>query len=516
MLDKIMRLISLVITVNEMRVLETNTIGLGIPLIRLMEAAGKSVADTIASRISPKEADKIVVLMGRGGNGGDSLVASRYLASKGYHVEIVPAYRPELINHPDTRENYQIVSRMDSIIIHKPGTIDPIRNADIIIDGLLGTGVKGSLREPIKTLVEEANKTSAKLKLAIDTPTGLNPDTGEIHGVAFKADITVTFHDVKPGLLKNPDITGEIIVANIGIPPEAQTYVGPGDVLYNIPPRKPDTHKGMAGKIAVIGGSYRFTGAPALSGLAALEAGSDLAFIIVPSSVRNIIASYSPELITLPYEGEYLEPRHVETILKYIEEIRPHVVVIGPGLGRLPETLEAAKKIIDELLRRNINLVIDADALRTIEFGKTIFNGRTVLTPHRGEFKAFTNIALSGKPVEDMEKVVEAAKTLNATILLKAPIDIISDGYQIKLNKTGNPYMSIGGTGDVLTGIVASILAKTNNPFISACVGAYINGLVGDYLLHEKKTVSPINIIKTLNYVINNPLEIHVKTYLNK
>lgn len=506
----------MVITVNEMRILETNAVALGIPLIRLMEAAGKSVADVIVSRILPETAPNVVILMGRGGNGGDALVAARYLASKGYRVEIIPAYKPELINHPDTRENYLIITRMNSITVHKPGTIDPLRNADIIIDGLLGTGVKGPLRDPIKTLVEKANETKAKLKVAIDVPTGMDPDTGEVHGPVFKADITVTFHDVKPGLLKNPDITGEIIVANIGIPPEAQIYVGPGDVIYNIPQRRPDTHKGMAGRIAVIGGSYRFTGAPALSGLAALASGSDLAFIIVPSEIRDIIASYSPELITLPYDGRYLEIKHIETILKYIDEIRPHVIVIGPGIGRRPETLEAIKKIIGEVLKKNINLVIDADALRAIEYGKTKFNGKAVLTPHRGEFKAFTNIVLSGDPRKDSDHVARVARELNATILLKAPIDIISDGYRTRFNRTGNPFMSIGGTGDVLTGVVASILAKTNNPFISACIGSYINGLAGDFLLHEKEAVSPTNIINVLNSVLNNVLDVHLKVYLNK
>ncbi len=507
------------ITVSMMRIIELNTVALGIPLIRLMEAAGKSVADTVAKYIEEKGIGRdplIVVLMGRGGNGGDSLVAARYLSSLGYNIHIVPAYRPELINHPDTRVNYEIVSRLESITIHKPGDTNVLRNADIIIDGLLGTGVRGELREPIKSMVVEANNSKAKLRVAIDTPTGLNPDTGEVHGVAFRADITITFHDVKPGLLKRPDIVGEVIVANIGVPQEAYRFIGPGDAVYGIPQRSRDFHKGMGGRVMIIGGSDKYTGAPALSGLASLASGSDLAFIVVPEKTRNIIASYSPELITLPYPGDHLGPSVLDLITKYVEETRPHVVVIGPGIGRRDETLEAIRELFKIFLERDTYMVIDADALRAIRYDETKFGYRAVLTPHRGEFKTITGVKLSGEYLKDSEHVMRAAKRLEATILLKAPIDIISDGEKTRYNRTGNPYMSIGGTGDVLTGIVASVLAKTSDPFRSACIGAYLNGLAGDYLLRNHKHVSPISIINTLPEIIFDPLNIHLKTYIGE
>ncbi len=500
------------ITVKDMRIIELNTVSLGIPLIRLMEAAGKSVAEAIISRLKPGEAGRIVVLMGRGGNGGDGIVAARYLDSFGYNVEILPAYREELINHPDTLENYSIVKRLTTIKIHRPGRLDVLDGAGVIIDGLLGTGVKGELRDPIKSIVEKANKVNTKLKVAIDTPTGLNPDTGDIHGIAFKADITVTFHDLKPGLLKRKDIAGEIIVADIGVPRDATIYVGPGDIVYNVPDRPKDAHKGSSGRILVIGGSNKYTGAPALAGLAALAAGSDLAFIACPESIRDIIAGYSPELITIPYPGKYLSIESLDHILKTIEEYRPHVIIVGPGLGRRPETLEAVRRLLDKLVEENKRIVIDADALKAIDYDRMKFKGKAVLTPHRGEFKSIT-----GKTVEQgqegAETVAEAARRLEATILLKAPIDIISDGERLKYNRTGNPYMAIGGTGDVLTGIVASMYALTGDPFVSASIAAYINGLAGDYLLKNGEKVSPTNIIKVIDKVIKDPLNIHINTY---
>jgi hydroxyethylthiazole kinase-like uncharacterized protein yjeF len=501
------------ISVLETRIVEMNTVGMGIPLIRLMEAAGKSVADTITSRITPKEAGSVVVLMGRGGNGGDSLVAARYLDSRGYSVTVVPAYRPELISSPDTRANYEIVSRIGTIRIMMPGDTSPLKDAGVIVDGLLGTGVRGELREPIKSMVEEANNSKAKLRVAIDTPTGVDPDTGEIHGLAFKADVTVTFHDVKKGLLKAKYYTGEIIVANIGIPREAAIYVGPGDVAYRLPGRPRDAHKGSSGRVVIVGGSYSYTGAPSLAGLAALKAGVDLSFIITPEPVRSIIASYSPELITIPYAAKNLSLDVLEEVEKQIESLRPHVVVVGPGLGRRPETLEAARKLLSWLIEKEYYIVIDADALKSFKIGEISFNGKAILTPHRGEFSTLTGVKLTGDPREDTNIVKDAAGKLKAVILLKAPIDIISDGSRFKLNRTGNPYMAIGGTGDVLTGITAAFLARTRDPFTAAYIAAYVNGLAGDLLLHRGEHVSPTNIIGILDKVLSKPLEYHMEAY---
>ncbi len=505
----------MVVSVREMRILETNTVALGIPLIRLMEAAGKSVADTVASRIGPGEAGRVVVLMGRGGNGGDGLVAARYLDSMGYSVEVVPAYRAELISSPDTRANYEIVSRTGTIKVHRPGSVEAIRDAGVIIDALLGTGVRGELREPIRSIVLEANHTDAKLKVAVDTPTGVDPDTGEVHGLAFMADVTVTMHDVKEGLLKAREYTGEIVVGNIGIPRAAHLYVGPGDIAHGLPPRPRNAHKGSMGRIVVVGGSHSYTGAPALSGLSALHSGADLSFVIVPEEARVIIASYSPELITISYSGGYLRPEILGTVVDKVSEYRAHAVIIGPGLGRRPETLEAVEALIEALIDKEVFMVIDADALKAPGIRRLDFKGRAVLTPHRGEFKGLTGVKLSGDPSIDAPVVKEAAGGLNAVILLKSPIDIVTDGSRLRYNRTGNPYMSIGGTGDVLTGVVAAVLVRTRDPFAAACMGAYVNGLAGDLLLKRGRHVSPVNIINILHEVFADPLERHLEAYMS-
>ena len=497
-----------------MRILETNSIGLGIPLRMLMEAAGKNVADYIASKLSPEEAGRVVVMFGKGGNGGDGLVAARYLSRLGYCVELLPAYPLEAIGHPDTRANLDIVLRLESIKMHKYGNVDVIDGAGVIVDALLGTGVRGKLRGIIRDYVEKANSIDARLKVAIDTPTGLNPDTGEIHGIAFKADATVTMHDIKPGLLKNREYVGEIIVANIGIPPDAWLFVGPGDVVHGIPGKPKDAHKGMGGRILVVGGSRYYTGAPALAGVAALSVGADLSFVIVPETIRGVIASYTPEIITATVPGDHFKPSDLEILEKYIAEFRPHTIVFGNGLGRDPETIDFAMEFIKWVVNRRIPIVIDADGLKGIMYGRMKLAWKAIVTPHRGEFKALTGEALKGDPWSDIEKLIEASKALEATILLKAPIDVIVYGDNYRFNRTGNQGMTIGGTGDVLAGIAGAVYAKTNDPFESASIAAYLNGLAGDYIYYiEKDNPSPARIVEVLSRIINNVLDTHLTTY---
>lgn len=502
------------ITTREMRVLEMNTVALGIPLLNLMEAAGKSVADYIYSKISPERGVEVTVLAGKGGNGGDGFVAARYLSEMGYRVQVILSHSPSEIEHPDAARNFQVLKKMTSVRIRsadEEGLV--LQESDVIVDALLGTGVKGELRGTVRRLVEEANKTPFKLKVAVDTPTGLNPDTGEIHGVAFKADVTITFHDIKPGLLKRPEYTGEIVVAKIGIPLEASLYVGPGDVAYRLPPRPPTAHKGSSGRVLAIAGSEKYVGAAYLAAKAALLAGVDLSFLLVPKSIRSIVAGLSPDIITIPYDGEYLSPIHVDVVEKTIDEIKPHVVAIGPGLGSRSETIEAVKGIIRKVLERDLPMVIDADALKAVKEMNETLRYKAVLTPHRGEFRYLTGVDLGENPLEKASLVKEYARRKESIILLKAPIDIISDGTRIRFNKTGNPYMAVGGTGDILTGLVAGFIARSRDLFDAACVAAYVNGVAGDYMLRNQGYVVASEMLNYVPLVLSKPLELHTYLY---
>lgn len=243
------------------------------------------------------------------------------------------------------------------------------------------------------------------------------------------------------------------------------------------------SHKGDFGRLLVIGGSKRYTGAPALaalSAMASLRAGVDLVLVAAPERAANIIASFSPNLITEPLEGGFVSMRNMKKI-NYLAG-KFDAISIGSGLGEEKETGKFVTKFIEKIRKP---CVIDADAIKALK--KKRLGDNFVLTPHAYEF-----YNISGeKPKQDITgraKVVEKfAKKINSTILLKGAIDIISDGKRTALNRTGNPYMTTGGTGDVLTGICGSLLAQGISPFKSACASAYITGRAGDLAVKKKK-----------------------------
>ncbi|MFH1432141.1 MAG: NAD(P)H-hydrate dehydratase [archaeon] len=233
--------------------------------------------------------------------------------------------------------------------------------------------------------------------------------------------------------------------------------------------------KGDYGRLLVVGGSRIYTGAPALSALAAINSGCDIAVVAAPHRAADIVASFSPALITVPLDGDYLRPDHVGSLLRYSE--RSDALVIGPGLTRETVVLRA---IADFMNRVEIPCVIDADAIYAYsEYGKKMNALSCIVTAHRGEFLALTGVDLSSK--KDIVKEVEAAaKKFGAVILLKGHLDIISDGKRTVVNKTGNPYMTKGGTGDVLAGICGALLGRGVSAFDAAVAGAYISGAAGD------------------------------------
>lgn len=247
-----------------------------------------------------------------------------------------------------------------------------------------------------------------------------------------------------------------------------------------IKPRVQTAHKGDYGRILVVGGSKEYVGAPALTGMAALASGADLVTIAAPEKAAWAINALSPNLITRKLEGEFLVPAHVDGLVKLLPKF--DCVVVGNGLGEQKETIEAVKELFKKVVNKPI--IVDADA-----FKAKVVPKKAVLTPHQREFE---NSGL-GKAPSDLEKrkeaVLAAAKTSKTTILLKGPVDIISDGKRLEENRTHNPEMTVGGTGDTLTGILATFLAQSGKPFESACAAAWVNGMTGDLCLKYKRRV---------------------------
>jgi NAD(P)H-hydrate epimerase len=239
--------------------------------------------------------------------------------------------------------------------------------------------------------------------------------------------------------------------------------------------RNPWSHKGDFGKLLIIGGSRRYTGSPALAALAALHTGVDLTLVAAPERAANVIAGFSPDLITEPLAGDAIMPFHLDLLLSLAEKY--DAVVIGGGLGTNPATF----KLVDMFLEKtNKPCVVDADAIKALEGCRKKLKQNFILTPHPGEFKILTGVTPSMDLAERGNQTKDAAKTLNCVVLLKGHIDFISDGNKIVSNDTGSVYMTKGGTGDTLAGICGALLAKKTDPMTAAVVGAYINGKAGE------------------------------------
>jgi len=293
------------------------------------------------------------------------------------------------------------------------------------------------------------------------------------------------------------------------LPYEFESFAGPGDISLVVKPRPSEAHKGDFGRLLVIGGSEVFSGAPTLVALAALRTGVDLAYIAAPQKTAYAIASMSPNLITVKLEGEHLNLRNNAVIKRYLEVSTG--AVVGPGLGLHKETKDAVNEIITLIEAAKTPLLLDADGLKAFAESKRKANIPLVLTPHAGEYKILTGRTPPANLRERAEEVQTTAQELGATILLKGNVDIISDGKKTKLNFTGNPSMTVGGTGDVLSGIIGAFLAQKADPFEAAVAGAFLNGAAGDFVKSEKGYhMVPTDLIDWIPKVMDNPMA-HLK-----
>jgi NAD(P)H-hydrate epimerase len=501
------------ISSRQMRALEINAEYYGVSLLQLMENAGRDIAVEVVSRFPATS--RVVIFCGLGGNGGDGFVTARHLCSLGYKVTVVLAGRSEDIRHEAALRNWKALLPLNQIIsiIEVPdSSIIPVVEADVIVDSLLGTGTKGKLKPPIAQLVECINNLTA-FKIAVDTPSGIDSDTGEVLGSAVKSNLTVTFHAPKIGLGIAKKHVGELLVKDIGLPKQLENYAGPGDVLSVGKRRSLQAHKGDFGRLLVIGGSEVYSGAPSLVSLAALRTGVDIVYTAAPEKTSQAISSLSPDLITIKLEGKHLKPRNLDKLKPYIETV--DAVALGPGLGLASETIEFVKLCVDSVENAGKSLLLDADGLKAFAEFKRRLKVPFVLTPHAGEYTILTRSKLSDNMEKNVSEVRGTAAGLNGVILLKGQVDIICSADQTKLNFTGNPGMTVGGTGDVLSGIVSGLLAQRVAMFEAAVAGAFVNGAAGDFAYNEVGYhMLASDIIEWIPGVFNDPMS-HVKVRRN-
>lgn len=470
------------LTSKDVYTIDINAKYLGIDVLLLMENSGRSVAEVVEEKVSPDS--NILIIAGPGNNGGDGLVAARHLAFK--HKVKIAFIGDERRASKLTKRQLEILRKISSIEIDfikydedLEKLIKLLEESDVVVDAIFGVGLKGDPKGLFRRVIEIINKVKERKKykvISVDVPSGLIVDEGKIGNPAIRPDIIVTFVDKKKGI----DLfQAKVVVKNIGIPRDLLEIAGPGDLILNFPRRKDWSKKGDFGRVLVIGGSYKYTGAPVFSAMAALKSGVDLVFLYVPKGIVNVIRSFSPDLIAIYYEGEYL----IVDAIEKLELDRYDSVLIGPGLGVEKETIEAVRKLVLKLIEMKKKVVIDADGLKAIKGMKLSKN--FVVTPHAGELKIISNLIVSGDIEDRKRKAIEAAKMYDSIILLKGHVDVITDGERTKINLTGNPAMTVGGTGDVLAGLVAGFLAQGIGVFESAVSAAFLNGLAGD-LAFEK------------------------------
>ena len=455
------------LTGTEMAVVDANAATLGVTRKQLMESGGNAVARTARELVAP--GDSITVVCGRGNNGGDGAVTARFLEA--FDCRILLLGRVETITTEIARENWDALQRAECNTAEvRDSTAFDLGDPDLVVDAMLGTGIRDDLREPAATAARAMNDADATV-LSVDVPSGLDAEDGTLAATAVSSDHVVTLHDTKPGLA---DIDAAVTVADIGIPDAAETFVGRGD-LQRIR-RDPESHKGDHGEVLVIGGGP-YAGAPALAGQAALRAGADLVRVTCPTAVAQEVQGYCEDLIVRPMEGRQFEPGHVGPVMEFANE--HDTLVIGPGLGDDPGTLEAVEAVLESYTG---TAVVDADALSIVPDLET--SADLVCTPHQGEL-----IEMGGQTATDWRErrtLVESfAAELGHTLLVKGHYDIISDGERTRVSRTGNPGMTVGGTGDVLAGVTGA-LAATQEPRHAAALGAYINGRAGD-IAYEKR-----------------------------
>jgi NAD(P)H-hydrate epimerase len=474
---------------------------LKMPGILLMENASLQIFSFIKEKIiALPDIRKIGFVCGKGNNGGDGFAAARHFANDGYEVTAI-YFGNENEFSGDAAVNFRILNSLasDNNKIHlklyeSEKDIRVLNGCGVIVDAMLGSGSVGTPREPFLSILRELNIYRA-IKIAVDIPTGLNSDTGYFEE-AFKADLTVTLGEFKKGLFvgKAPEVCGELVKGNIGVPSlyfdnlKVDDYlIEPEDVIDALPQKSKISHKYSTGKVLVIAGSGKLPGAALFTVKAALKAGCGAPVLAFPKSVRKFIHKNLPEVVVESYQDENTEIFRVKNIGEIEKRLSwTDVLAIGPGLGRDTETLDAVRTIIKK--RKCEKMVIDADALFAIgdsEYKKYNLKG-FVLTPHHGEFANLLGIDVN----ELIKDVLGYGKkfsndTKSFLVLKGAPTIIFNPKGTAFVNTTGNPGMAKFGTGDVLTGALAGLIAQSNNIESAVLTGVYLHSLAADLLLKK-------------------------------
>jgi NAD(P)H-hydrate epimerase len=481
-------------TPAEMAVWDRETIHtVGIPGVTLMESASREAVNVLLEEYGGVDSATIYCFAGSGNNGGDALAMARHLADLGAEITVFHT-RPKKQYRGETRTNLLWAQKLDVPLVHLAGVnLDSLPQPDVIVDGLLGTGFQGTLREDVLNLVRAVNRLGERaFVLAVDIPSGLNGLTGRAQPEAVMADATATFQSPKLGLVmpEAMPFTGALHVCPIGIPLKVQAdnpvrhHLITGAVMDGLPAPARDMHKGSAGHVLVVGGSFGLTGAPHLAGLAALRSGAGLATVACPAGLADAVKAGSPDIMTLPLGSGTAWTGDMGAQIK--EELhRFDAVVLGPGLGREPEAMALALELIASC---GLPMVLDADALFALaafpEHLKTLPE-RAVLTPHPGEMARLLGVDTAEIQADRLGAAGRFLAACDTTLVLKGAGTLVADPDTTCVSPFAEPNLSVAGSGDVLSGVVGTLLASGLPPLHAACAGVFWHGLAGRALNHE-------------------------------
>ena len=488
-----------IVTAEQMQNIDRITIEeVGIPGLELMENAGRGIAEFLAD-ISNGDVDskKVVIFCGKGNNGGDGFVVGRYLSEWGANVRFYLFGKKSEVAG-DAKTNLDKADGMGLQIIEtsSPDQIEIDDDTNLIVDAIFGTGFRGDIRSPIAEAIDLINEQDIPIA-AVDCPSGLNSSTGELSSSSICADFTATLALPKLGQFVYPgkENVGRLEIIDIGIPEdvvESQNFeinlIDEEYIFENLPEHPADGHKGDLGKLFIIAGSQGFTGAACMAANTATKSGIGLCYLGIPSSLNDICEVKLTETMTrlLPEVGKRrcLALRGLGEYKQYFDWA--DACALGPGIGTHHETRELVKRLMGRI---TIPTVIDADGLNCLQ-GQTEAlveaDFPCVLTPHPGELSRLLDIPIKDIAADRLKYAVLAAEQLGKVVLLKgAPTYIAGPEGQVYLNPTGNIGMAKGGSGDVLTGLIGSLMAQGLPPLEAACCGAYLHGICGDYVRDE-------------------------------
>jgi len=469
----------------------------GVPSLILMERAGYGVFRQLCEWFNPIEKRRIAVLVGKGNNGGDGMVIARYLYEAGAKVHLWLAEEPDQLRG-DAAIQWQIIRTYAIPALPVPSQPDPalFHEEEALIDALLGIGLQGEVREPYRSLIEAMNRSGRPI-VAVDIPSGLDADTGLERGIAVHATFTVTMALPKLGFFQNagPRCVGKWVAVPIGIAPRrlrelqgTARLLNARDIAAMLPAWAPDAHKGHRGHVLVVGGSLGMVGAPALAGISALRIGAGLATVATPASIQPQVARFYPELMTIPLpdDGSGALTREGVRALSARWE-RFDVLALGPGLGQKEPTGSAVRELLTQWGQRERPLVIDADGLNWLaQLGEAVaLPANTVLTPHPGEAARLLHIETQQVQQDRLNAAALLHERYGATVVLKGAYTLVACDSALYLVPFAEPSLATGGSGDVLAGAIAGLLAQGLPPPEAAMAGAYLHAAAGATLACE-------------------------------